>query len=233
MALTRTLAQMEDRVRYTCDVGGTSGIARHPQAVINDLLNIGVAKLSRLLREACPDMRFLASNVIALANGVSLYALPTDFLSLISVELVAEGHRTWLTSFELAERAQLTDPLQSYTGVPYGYRIEGGNIEFLPIPQSASYTAKLWYVPHTTELAGVAALDTVDRLDDFPVWDACLAVCERDRLWELHDRLQGRMQALEGDIRVLARSRDINSPARIVDAQTPDRFGARRFRMAR
>jgi hypothetical protein len=230
VALTQTLAQMEARVRYTCDVGGASGTERHTQAAIFDLLNVGIAKLSRLLRSAAPDQRWLATNTIALSSGVSVYALPADFLSLISVELLAEGHRRWLTAFELAERAMLTDPLQSYTGVPTAYRVEGGNVEVLPVPQASGYTLSLWYVPHTTMLAGAAVLDTVDRLDDYPVWDACLAVCERDRLWELHDRLLDRKAALEKEIRVVARQRDINTPARIVDAMPPDRFGARRFR---
>lgn len=230
MALTRTLDQMVARVRRTCDVEGTSGVARHPTADIYDELNSGVAALNRLFKEVAPGQRFLASTTISTVSGTSVYALPSDFRSLISIDITANGAKTWMTAFETAERAQLTSPTNSSQGVPYVYALQGQNIELLPIPQGI-YTVELRYTPTTTELAGgTSVFDTIERLDDFVVWFASRSVTKKDRLWELHDRLAQDIAKIEKEIRTIARNYDMNAAPRIADVNPPDRFGRRRYR---
>ena len=229
MALTRTLDQMATRVRELCDIEGTSGIARHPTARIYENVNLGLAALKRLMDEVSPDQSSLSSTTISLTSGTSTYALPTDFKFCISVDLTAEGQKTWLLGYEMHERADLTDPSQSYRGIPWTDKLLGDNIEFLPTP-TGSYSATLWYTGHSTELTDANnPFVTIERLDEYPVWYACRAVAKRDRLWDLHQILDADLAKLEAQVRLMVRARDMNSPPRMVDVCYADRFGRRRF----
>ncbi len=224
MALTRTIDLMEDDVRYIADCGGTSGTARHPQADIFNLLNRGIAELHRELNAIVPDQRELSSTTVSIVSGTATYALPADFFALLSIVLAANGSTFWLKAFNPNERAALTDPSSIYTGVPTAYRIEGSNIEFLPV-SGGSYTATLYYTPNPSTLTTGQTLDTVIRLDSYPIWYAAKEVAKRDRLWDLHDRCTADLAKLLGDIAFVARTRDRNSPPRMTDTVRLDRYG--------
>lgn len=234
-AYTKTLADMRARVRRMCDIGGTSGVARHPDADIDDEINSGYAALQRRLSALIPDQRFLASASITTADGTSVYeaagGYPADLQHLLSVDIVAEGRKRWLLAFEEYERSSLTDPSLSYRGVPLAYRLHPASIELLPAPAGV-YTVTVRYVPHITELSGSDKMDTVARFDDFVVMWAAKTFAKKDRAWDLHTTLNGDIVALEGEILTFARNRDMNSPPRMVDVSHADRYG-RRFGMGR
>lgn len=89
MALTQTLAQIRENVLQFADVKGTTALARHPVATVNDYINRGLGSLHRKLTEALPDQRYLSSSTITTVKGTSLYTLPADFEHLI--DLRAKG----------------------------------------------------------------------------------------------------------------------------------------------
>jgi hypothetical protein len=228
MALTQTREQIRDNVRRLANVQGASALLRHPLTDLNDYINRGLSRLRFLLTQANPDQRYLASTTVTTSDGTSLYSLPSDFGFLISVDITANGAKTWLTTYEMSERPALTSPDQPASGIPFCYRLRGGNIEFLPEPGGA-YTATLWYVPHTTELASDASvLDTINRLDEYVVAHAARLIAIKDKNWDLKQAATELMAELTSEIEVLGRTRDTNSAARVVDTFLADRWGRRR-----
>lgn len=225
MALTQTLQQMRDGVRKLADIQGTSSTARHPDADLNDYINRALGSLHRRLTMAMPDQRILASANITTTAGVSTYGLPAGFDCLISIELTANGRRRWLTSYEMNERPALTSPDVPATGVPFCYRLRAGNIEFLPVPNQ-DYQPLIWYVPTAAQLTSDAsAYDTISRLDEYIIAYAARLVASKDRNADLREDCSQRMGELESEIDVLARNRDRNSPPRIIDTRSRDRYG--------
>lgn len=217
MALTQTRLQVRDNVRRTTDTRGANALVRHPDADLNEYINRGYAALYRKLTAALPDQRFLASSPITTVNGTTTYALPAGFEELISIDLLANGSLAWLESFEMNERAALASPSATGTGIPTTYRLRGSNIELLPTPQSA-YTVTLWYKPDASQFtADGNTFDTISRLDDYVINYASLKVAVRDKNWSLVGECRTAMAELDPEIEAAARSRDKNSPSRIVD----------------
>jgi hypothetical protein len=230
VSLTTTLELMRTAVRYTADVVAFTD--KHPDTRINVLINQGLGALSRVCRTTNPEFQPIASTTVTTDGDTTTYALPSNFRSLISVEYTADGFKEWLVPFEMHERAALTTPdTASVSTRACAYRIIGTNIELLPLPP-ANQSALLWYATSVTQLATDAAtFDTMERLDSYVIWWAAREIAMEREAWERYDRLTQRMQELEGDIRILARSLDLSHPSRIVRtdfAHGHDRFGRRR-----
>lgn len=223
--LTQTLLQLRTNVRRMANVQGATALQRHPDADLNDYVNRGIAALRRELDVAIPDQRFLASSTITTASGTSTYSLPADFNHLVSVDLTADGIKSWLEPYELHERAMLTDPTASYSGIPFTYRLRGSNVELLPMPGGV-YTATLWYVTDPSTLASDGAtFDTITRLDDFVIAYAAKLVSLKNNDQDRASACDGVMAMMRDEIAMIARSRDKNAPSRIVDEQLADRWG--------
>lgn len=232
MALTQTREQVRDNVRRTTDTRGTNALVRHPNTDLNEYINRGYAALYRKLTVVVPDQRFLASQAITTVASTTTYALAADFDHLISVDMLADGRLSWLTSYERQERPGLANPALGGTGIPTTYRLLGSNIELLPTP-STEYTVTLWYVPSATSFTADAnTFDTIVRLDDYVISYASLQVAVRDKNWALVAECRTAMGELDPELEAIARSRDKNSPSRIVD-ESLARGGRRRPRWRR
>lgn len=232
MALTQNREEIRDNVRRLANVQGASALLRHPDTDLNDYINRGVSRLRYLLNQANPDQRWMASSPIETERGVSVYSLPADFGVLVLVDMTANGAKSWLTNYELHERPVLTSADQPSLGIPFCYRLRGGNIELLPEP-GGEYAVTLWYIPHTTELsADASVLDTLNRLDDFVIAYAARFVAIKDKNWDLKTACQELMGELEEEIQVIGRTRDVNGTSRIVDVYQSrgkwGRWGGRR-----
>ncbi len=230
MALTQTRIQVRDNVRRTTDTRNANALARHPDTDLNEYINRGYAALYRKLTVTVPDQRFLASDAITTAASDAVYALPADFDHLISIDILADGRLGWLTSYEMSERPGLASPVAGGSGVPTTYRLRGSNIELLPTP-AGIYTVTLWYVPNaTTFTADGNTFDTIVRLDDYVISYAALQVAVRDKNWALAGECRTAMAELDPELEAIARSRDKNSPSRIVDEMAGTGGGRRRPR---
>lgn len=230
MALTRRLDEIRDAVQRTADVVAFTD--KHPTTYINDLVNRGLGALSRLCRTVNPEFQPIASTTVSMDGNNTTYALPSNFRSLISVEYTGDSIKTWLLPYELHERAALTNPsVASNSTRGAFYKVIGTNIEFLPLPPSG-HSALLWYATSATQLAtDSATMDTMDRLDDYVIWWAARQIAQERENWPRVQVLTDWMAALEGDIRILARSLDLSHPARAVRTEAAnayDRYGRRR-----
>lgn len=228
MALTRRLDQLRDAVMRTAAV--LAFTERHPAVYVNDLINRGLGALNRVCLTTDPEFRPIGSSTF-LTDGLStMTSLPGNFRSLISVEYTADGRRSHLLPYELYERAALTTPDIPKTGYAHCYKVIGSNIELLPMAV-AGHSVNLWYA--TTALVLTAdgdLMDTFERLDDYVIWYAAREIAGELENWARHDRLTAKMTAMEADIRILARSRDLSAPSRIINqtfAQR-DRYGRTR-----
>lgn len=231
MALTRTIDQMVNATRRVTNALGTSALQRHPDVDLFDYVNRGIAALDRKLKLADTGQRFLSSSTITTVVGTEVYALPSEFMALISLSGDINGSQRWFTAYDLNERPRLIDQNAGWTGEPLHYRLRQGNISLLPTPADV-YTLTLWYAPNASTLTTGQTYDTINRLDDYIVWYAAREVCKKDANWELHDRLTQSMGEIASEIEALGRNRDMSSPARIVDMTQRDRFGrmGRRYR---
>lgn len=229
MALSRTIDQMVDALRRSTDTQGTAALERHPDADVFDYVNRGIAALDRLLKRFDNGQRYLSSSTITTVSGTETYALPADFMHLVSLSGTFDGEVRWLTSYEMNERPALADTNAGWTGEPLYYRLRGDNVSLLPTP-AAVYTLTLWYSPAPSTLTTTQTYDTIARLDDYIVAYAAQFICEKDRNWEHYDRLGARMARLESEVEAIGRNRDMNSPARIIDVAERDRFGRSNYR---
>ncbi len=227
MPTSRTLEQLRDSVQRVADVRAFT--ARHSEESVNDLVNRGLGALNRLCASVNPEFRPIASYAIETDGTNTVYGLPPSFRHLISVEYVADGVKTWLQPYEMFERAEL-DPAEPEAGQAYAYRLLGTNIELLPLPEDG-HTATLWYGTTATQLSDdESSVDVSDRLDDYVIWWAAREIAMDRADWERHDRLSAKIASLEEEIRIIARSRDVSAPSRVVDVRTyTDRYGRTRF----
>jgi hypothetical protein len=226
MALTRTLEQLREAVRHAADVVAFTD--RHSDAYVNDLVNRGLGALNRLTAVVAPGFRPLASTTLTTDGVATMYALPSNFRSLISVEYEMDGSRWWMTPYETHERAGLASPdEQAQATRARHYAVIGDNIELLPRPV-AGHRVFLWYATTAPQLAGDAdAVDVMDRLDDFVIWWAAREIASERGDWERHGALSQRLAEVQADIQVLARQRDVSVPHRLVREQRFSRYGRR------
>ena len=229
MSLTTTQQLMREAIQRTADV--VEFTDKHPASAINHLINRGLGALSMLCRTTNPDFQPIASTTIT-ADGVNtMFALPSNFRSLLSVEYTGDdtGSKDWLLPFQLHERAALSGSDATATSIrARAYRLMGTNIELLPRPPE-DHTALVWYATAVTQLAADAeTFDTMERLDSYVIWWAAREIAMEREAWERHDRLSQKLADLEADIRILARSKDLGSSTRVVDRRFSDRYGRTR-----
>lgn len=224
MALNRTIDQMVAATRQMANVEGTTGLLRHPDANVFDYVNRGIAALDRVLRLVDSGQRYLSSDTITTVRDTETYALPATFMHLVSLSGLINGEQRWFTSYDMSERPRLIDENAGWIGEPLYYRLRAGNISLLPVPQ-AVYTLTLWYQAAPSTLTTGQSFDTIARLDDYIVLFAAKLIAKKDKNWELHAVLDQDMVAMRAEVESIARSRDQNYPARIVDVACEGRFG--------
>lgn len=227
MALTRTIDQMVDAIRRATNTQGATAAQRHPDAELYDYANRGIAALDRILKLVDAGERYLSSTTLTTGNGQELYLLPSDFLHLVSLSGVINGRARYLTAYAENERPGFADQNAGWTGEPLRYRLRQGNISLLPVP-AGSYVLTLWYAPAAPTLTSGQTYDTIARLDDYIVSYGSKELAKKDQNWNLHDRLVAELAQMKGEIEAIARNRDKNSPSRIVDTSSRDRFGRSR-----
>lgn len=218
MPLTTTQLLMREAVQRAADVVAFTD--KHPVAAVNHLLNRGLGALSRVCRTVDPEFQPIASTTIV-ADGINtVFSLPSNFRSLLSVEYTDENDcKTWLTPYELGERPLLASAsTTAYAIRATSYRLIGANIELLPRPPE-DHEALLWYATSVTQLVDPTdTVDTMDRLDSYVIWWAAREIAAERENWSRCSYLTDRLTEMTAEIQILARSRDLSHPGRVVQA---------------
>lgn len=227
MPLTRTLAQFRDAVQRTAGIVAFVGTGkRHSQDQVDDNINRGFGALQRITAAIDPEFRPIASTTFTTDGSATEYGLPINCRSVLAVHYTIDGKSVWLTPYELPERPALINmTTDSSSTRAHHYKVLGSNIEFLPRPASG-HTVLLWYAPTVTQLSSpTSAADVFERLDDYVIWWAAREIAMDREDYERHDRLTQKIEGMEEQIAICARSRDLSQPARIVDLRMADRYG--------
>ena len=145
------------------------------------------------------------------SNGVSLYAVPADFLSLISVDAVISGG---VMTFDVKPYSEeMRNQFKNFMGGwiisrPLYYQLQAGNINFVPTP-SGSFPVTLNYVPTAPVLSnGSPLLDSINGWDEWIVLDVAVKCLIKDGQLDMIPQLQA-LQSRQADrIARAAASRD-------------------------
>jgi hypothetical protein len=194
-------------------------------AELTEYLNQELAELwTRLvLNQGQPHFR--SSTTIPVVPPTTLYALPSDFWTLQEVTATANGVTGTMQSFGLTEHGPLTSAGIYAPWGPARYRVQAGNIEFLPA--SESFTATVYYSPCQPRLT--TGSDTFDGFNGYEV-AAIYGVCATVLAKEETDPsfYMGLKQGIYRTIEAAAASRDMANPERVADVSNegfPGRFG--------
>lgn len=153
MARSVALGTLVTRARQRADREEDGSISTNEwKSYISELY----AELHKTVRAA----RYFETEATITATGASSYALPSDHLETITIDLVAtDGTRRCLTPLLALERPRYT----GLTGTAYKYALEGSNVVLYPNPSSGTY--KHLYVPQPTDYSGSADSTTVDVIN--------------------------------------------------------------------
>jgi hypothetical protein len=217
MANTATLATLRARVRQTADMVNSTFIS---DAEINLWINLGLSELHDLLVTKFEDY-LESSKTQIITAGTSDYALPTDFLKLLTCGFVDGEYTIPMKRVMNSERGYYYYATAS--NYPVAYRIIGSNIRVFPA--NCAGTIVYTYVPQFTSLAADGTLVNQaipNGWEELAVLDAairCLAKEESDvrTLMAMKDRLMFR-------INEAASRRDTHQSYRIADVY--NRFGS-------
>ena len=101
-----------------------------------------------------------------------LYALPSDFVALTSIETVVNGSNVYLRSYHNNERPWLKNISDwSLANMAPMYMLRGNNISFAPIP-NAVYPVTMYYIPAPPSFAtdGSGDTGTFDGICGYEEW---------------------------------------------------------------
>lgn len=165
-----------------------------------------------------PHFRNFANYTIT-GSSDSIQPLPIDFLSVQEVVGTWNGFTMNLQPFMASEHgAYLNTQLGVIDARPV-YRIQGGNIEFLPANQA--FTAQLFYTPCQVRLEdGSDTFDGFNGYEMMPIYGVVATMLAKEEsdpsIWlRLKDRL-------EASIKAWAAKRDAANPERVQETVSYD-----------
>ena len=217
MARAVTLTTLQQRVQRRVNLEGATTFLT--TAELTDNINESIAHCYDLVRKAFGDDYYRAAYSFSVTSGVSSYALPADFLDVISVDIQLSP-----TSIISAKRYTERErniyrwfPTGWVFGQPVFYRLVGGNINFIPNP-SGPFTITVNYVPAATKLVnGSDTFDGINGWEEFVVLDAAIKCAIKDQRYDLVQILQGERARQEQRILDLAPERNAGEAERVQD----------------
>lgn len=220
MARNVTLLQLRTRVRQRADI--ESATSRHTDVEVNDHLNEAIAELNDVMRSAF-DQNFFRSSTTFLTTGARTYSLPSDFLSMISVDIYSgsgtNNVRYSATKFQESQRNTYQAAFAGYFayGQPVMCRLYGNNIDFVPTPNTGTLIG-LNYVPTTLKLVlDSDTLDGVNGWEEYVILDAAIKCLIKDDGFEKVGVLEGRKSACMKRITDIMSERDSGQAERVND----------------
>lgn len=213
MARARPLSEMVAEAYRLADAEGDE--PRHPRVDVQRWVNKGLNELYDLLVKARGRDWFRSSATITLVPGTVDYALPADFLLLLTLRNDGGGG---LEPYNPAQDAELRDTGVQSSGSPLYYQLRAGFVTLLPTPGTGTLTID--YLPTFTELATPdATFDGVSGWEDYASLYAARRIAIKDENLELAATFAGDMATLAARISSLATKRDAGSPGRIKDVR--------------
>lgn len=215
MSRSRTLTAMLLDVRQRTNQENSTFVT---DAELTEYLNTEIARLWTRLVQGSGHPHFRSSTTYTVTSTTTAQALPADFYQVQEVTGTAQGTTTPLRSFMAGERGWLQNGNGGIgvSSMPM-YRVQAGNIEFLPVQQT--FTATLYYAPTQTRLAvGADVFDGFCGYEAVPIYGVCAIVLAKE---ESDPSFYKNMQAeAYRDIDSLIAQRDAANPERVQDVMS-------------
>lgn len=229
MARGVALSTLRTRVQRAADIEGAT--ARFPNSELNDYINESLAELYDVIRSAYGEDYYRVTYTFQTSGNTASYNLPSDFLSLISVDVPLGGNLV------LTARPYMENERNLYKFFPFGawtlhqpiwYRLTGAvdstgggsspqTISFIPTP-TGNYTVNVNYVPTPTTLSADGdTFDGVAGWEQYAVLDAAIKCATKNQQWDLAQWLQTQKTAMEERIRKMAPEHDGGQAERVQD----------------
>lgn len=209
MSRTRTLTNMLLDIRQRTNQENSTFVT---DAELTEYLNQSLAELWTRLIQCQGQPLYRSSTTYTVTSSTSLQALPSDFFAVQEVTATIGGFSGALQPFMASERGYLKNGAIWTPECGVQYRIQAGNIEFLPASQS--FTAQLFYSPTQPRLS--AGSDTFDGFGGWEmaaIYDTCAVVAakeESDPGFHIAQR-----ERIYSHIETLAAQRDASNPERV------------------
>lgn len=215
MARTRTLLLLRGDVRERADMVGSLFIG---DPALTEAINSSIADLQDLLIASFGDEYFETEASAATVAGTATVALPGTFYKLTGLFWEASAG-TWQEIYKYTPIDARLDPLMGWAyGSPVRYRLQAGNLRFVPTP-SAVHNLKIHHVPAPVRLSADGDLfDGYGGWEEWVIWDAaikCLVKEESDVSVHMAER-----NRIGARIRTLA-NRDHHEPPRVQRKRHP------------
>lgn len=211
MARSRTLTNLLLDIRQRTNQETSTFVT---DSELTEYLNQELAELHARLVQGEGQPHYRSQTTVAVSAGVSIYALPVDFWRLQEVTATINGVTGTLHPFMPMEHGWLKNSGPWGPSSPVLYRLQAGNIEFVPATQS--FSATVYYSPACPRL--VNGSDTFDGFDGYEmaaIYGTCATVMakeESDPSFFLSQR-----ERIYRHIDSLAAQRDASHPERVQD----------------
>lgn len=215
---TVTLSTLQTRVQRRMDI--ESATVRFPLSEITDYLNEGIAELVEEINKVQGhDSYYRSSSALSTIGNQSSYPLPADFYKLISIDIEVGGPNLVLTARPYMEQERNRFkffPTGWNYGAPVYYKLEGGNVNFIPQPPG-SFALTINYVSTSTVLVNPSdTFDGVAGWEEFAVLWAAIRCATKDKDWETKAALDADLEKMRARVQDMSAERD-DQPERIAD----------------
>lgn len=213
MSRSRTLTAMLLDVRQRTNMENSTFVT---DSELTEYLNTEIARLWTRLVQGSGHPHFRSSQTYSVTSATTLQPLPADFYQVQEVTATIGGYVGPLHPFMASEHGWLQNSGATGVTSTVKYRVQAGNIEFLPVQQN--FTATLYYVPTQTRLvSGSDVFDGFCGYEAVAIYGACATVREKE---ETDPGFYKNLQAeAYRDIDSLIAQRDASHPERVQDVR--------------
>ena len=216
MSYTVTLGTLLARVRQRSNLEGTGVGGFLPDSELIDYVNASIASWYDLVRGSTwGGQYFRGTWNLTTAPNVSSYALPVNCASVISVDGQLAPSLTPISCLAYQEEQRnwfrLLQLYGWFVNQAVWYQLQGGNINFAPVPQSA-FAITINYVPTAPVLSQFQndTLDSINGWDEWIVLDAAIKCLVKDGQLDIIQELKAERELERARIAAMAPQRDLN-----------------------
>jgi hypothetical protein len=207
-----TLAQFRERARERADMENSKFVS---DAELNRYVNASIQELYDLLIASRGENYYIDSDSFTTTN-TDTYALPSDFLKLMGVDLVTSANKAYtLRAFNWSERNRYREPYYINDNANIMYQIRGSNIVLTPQPATGKII-KVWYIPRAAILVSDNdSYDGINGWEEYVVIDAAIKMRVKEE--SPIDELLIAKQDMKSRVMSASSARDSSEPARVSD----------------
>lgn len=224
-----TLSTLRARVRERADLVGSAFITDGADSLDN-WINRGCEIVHQKLVDAYAEEYLEKTATFTTTSGTETYALPSDFLSLLGVELQLAARWVGLKKYQRVEQNAYREASPAALSVPR-YRLAGSNLRLLPAP-TGGISGRIIYAPplQTTPSGGsaasarlVAATDSVNFPNGWEAYAETYAAIQALVKEESDTRaLERELSRMDSELEAIKLARDAATPHQVADLDLDD-----------